>query len=100
MGLAEYVERTTKAPLWTVKATFCRHRHDLSRWQRSEFWLVAGQQDSLTLLVAESEGDVAAPALLRGERYAQQTNDFMDSCPGCHRGLEDLQGLATICFCG
>ena len=51
--------------------------------------------NTITITVEHS-----APALQRGEPYAKQNGDFTGSCPGCHRCLEDLQDLATICRCG
>ena len=51
--------------------------------------------NTITITVEHS-----APALQRGEPYAKQNSDFTGSCPGCHRCLEDLQDLATICRCG
>jgi hypothetical protein len=46
-----------------VWATIRQHRHDLPRWQRREFGLVAGEQDPLAFFFAQvlSRMAVAAP---------------------------------------
>ena len=90
-----------------------QHRHDLTRWQRSEFRLVAGEEDPLAFLFAEAvrhmavvaltpvhaanvSSELPAPMLQRGEPYPQQTSDCSGSCTGGHRGLKDLQCFAAI----
>jgi hypothetical protein len=85
----------------------------LARRQRSEFGLVADEQNPLALLLTETVGDMAmttfasidsasitlelpAPALQRGEAHAQKTSDFASPGTGRYGGIQDLQRPAAI----
>jgi hypothetical protein len=75
--------------------------------------VVAGEQDSLVLLVAKTvrndavaaftaiqsvpnTGELSPPALQGGESHVQQSRHFTGPRPGSHSGIEDFQGLAAI----
>jgi hypothetical protein len=110
MGMEHPVEAALGSD---IQPTVSQNGHDLPRWQRGEFRLVAGEQDPLALLVAEAVRDKAVaaftaiqavpitreltpPALQRGEPHAQQSSHLTGPCPVGHGGIEDLQGLAAI----
>jgi hypothetical protein len=114
MDLAVGMEYPVKAALRAdVQATICQHRHDLPRWQRGEFRLVAGQQDPLALFFAEAVSHMAvaalapvhtitgtsklpAPALQRGEPDAQKHSQLMGTSPISHALIKDLQSLLAV----
>ncbi len=114
MGLPMGMENAVKAALRAdIDAPIRQDRHDLPRWQRGEFRLVAREQDPLALLVREAVRHLARatftavqavpitreltpPALQRGEPHAQQSRHLTGPCPGGHGAIEDLQRLAAI----
>jgi hypothetical protein len=85
MGMENPVEAALRTD---VQPTICQNGHDLTRWQRGEFRLVAGEQDSLALCIGKAvrhqagtaltaipsvpiTRELAPPALQGGEPHAQ-----------------------------
>jgi len=114
VDLAVGMEHPVEAPLRAdVQPTIRQNGHDLARWQRRKFRLVAGQQDPLPLLVREAvrhqavaafaaiqsvpiTRELPSPTLQRGQPNAQQSGHFSGPCAGCHGSIEDLQGPWAI----
>ena len=114
VGLAVGMEHPVEAALRTdIEAPVSQNGHDLPRWQRREFRLVAGAQNPLTLLVTQAvrneavaaftailavpiSRELTPPALQGAEPHAKESGHFTGPCTGGHSGIEDLQGLATI----
>ncbi len=108
------MKHPVEAPLRAdVEHPIRQDRHDLARWQRRKFRLVAGQQDPLALIIGKPvrhqtwtpftaiqsvpyTGELLPPALQRGEPHAKQSGECTGPCTGSHRRIEDLQGLAAI----
>ena len=97
-----------------MKTTIGQDWNDLPRRQCREFRLVAGEEDSLALLVAQAmrhqavaaftaiqsvpnTGELSPPALQGGEPNAQHSRHLTGPSPGRHSGIENLQGLEAIC---
>jgi hypothetical protein len=95
-----------------LEAPVRQDRHDLSRRQRCEFRLVAGEQDSLALLTCEAvrHQAVAAfsailtvpitrkltpPALQGPESHAEESSHLTGPRTGSHGRIEDLQCLES-----
>lgn len=98
------------APRTAIQATIREHSHDLAKWQRGEFCLVASEQDPLAFFLAEAVSNVAiaalapvrtisdtselpTPALQRGEPYAHQDSQLMGTGAISDACIKDLQSL-------
>jgi hypothetical protein len=114
MGMEHPVEAALRTD---VETPIRQDRHDLSRRQRRELRLVAGEQDPLALLVAEAVRDKAVaaftailavpitreltpPALQGAEPHAKQLGEPAGPGTCRHARIEDLQSLPAIRWCG
>gem|GEM_PF-1497324 len=110
MGVEHPVKTALRAD---IERTVRKDRHDLSRRQRGEFRLVAGEQDPLAFLVAEAVSHMAMaaftaigavpitcelppPALQRAQAHAQQLGQLTGSGTVGKALIENLQGLPAI----
>jgi hypothetical protein len=90
-----------------IKAPIGHDRHDLSRWQRRKFRFVAAQLYPLAFFLAEAvshmavaafaaidaitvTGELAAPALQRGQTHSQQQRQLMGSGTVSDALIKDL----------
>jgi hypothetical protein len=114
VNLTVSVQHPVKAAFRTdIKPAIGQDRHDLAWRQRCKFKFVAGEQDPLAFLLAETVSHVpaaalaavdaitvtnklTAPTLQRGEPHAEQQGQFTRSGTIGHALVEDLQGLPAI----
>lgn len=108
------VQHPIKAAFRTdIQPAIGQNGHDLSRRQRREFGLIAGEQDPLAFLLAEAVGHMAAaalatihtvpitrklavPTLQRGEANTQQQGQLSGTSTSGNPLIHDLESLLAV----